>query len=166
MPPTLAQCWGVLGNCRLSRGRKCGRHGGSEESREGWEGVGAERICLHKIFGTASKMQASWERGLRGSQTTVKLSPGEVQDRAGVSPLRQGWSSALPNSPLFYRKPVHRYKSVWAGNPCPDFNSAITKWTSQGLSCPLVKIGKAYPGFLPGKEHAKKQTVLTGSCSC
>lgn len=74
----------MLGHCRLSRGRKCRHHGGSEESREGWEGLGAEGICLHEIFGTASKTQASWESGLRGSQTTVKLSPGEVQDRAGV----------------------------------------------------------------------------------
>lgn len=31
------------------------------------EGDGAEEICLHKIFGTAGKMQTSWETGLCGS---------------------------------------------------------------------------------------------------
>lgn len=47
----------------------------------------------------------------------------------------------------------------------PDFSSAITKWTSPGLSCLLVKIGKGYPGLLPGNEHAKKQTVLHGAAA-
>lgn len=36
----------------------------------------------------------------------------------------------------------------------------LTKWTTRSLSCLLVNIGKSYPGLLPGKEHAKKQTVL------
>lgn len=37
-----------------------------EGHREG-AGEGAEEICLHKIFGTAGKMQSSRERGFCGS---------------------------------------------------------------------------------------------------
>lgn len=29
----------------------------------------------------------------------------------------------------------------------------------------MVKIGKGYPGLLPGKEHAKKLTVLHGAAA-
>lgn len=105
----------------------------AERPGKGW---GAEGICLHKIFGTASKMQASWERGLRGSQITVKMSTGVSvqQDRAVSSAGTVGWDGTLPSQPhpSFTESPF--IGTSWAGlgarNLGPDFSSAITKWTS------------------------------------
>lgn len=54
------------------------RQVGQRKAERAGQGGGAERIPLHKIFGTASKTQASWERGLRGFQTTLKMNTGEV----------------------------------------------------------------------------------------
>lgn len=63
---------------------------GQGKAERAGKGVGAEGMRLHKIFGTASKLQASWERGLRGPQTTVKMSTGGAQNRTGLPPLLQG----------------------------------------------------------------------------
>lgn len=78
-----------------------------------------EELRLHRIFGTAGRTQASWERELHGFQTTAKMSHGGerflgyVERRTSV-----GWNGVLPSQPpfLFHRKPVHRYKLLWAGS--------------------------------------------------
>lgn len=67
---------------------------------------------LHRIFGTASKLQASWERGLRGSQTAVKMNTGGNTEQDGAvssSAGTAGWDGAPPSQPHpFHRKPLHR----------------------------------------------------------
>lgn len=100
----------------------------------------------------------------------IKNEPwGSVEpDRAVPSSVGTvGWDGAPPSQsyPSFTGSPFigTSWSGLGARNLGPDFSSAITKWTSPGLSCLLVKIGKGYPGLLPGKEHAKKQTVLRGA---
>lgn len=89
---------------------------------------------------------------------------GIEQDRAVSSTGTVGWDGALPSQldPSFTGSPFTgtSWSGLGARNLGPDFSSAITKRTTGGLSCLLVKVGKGYPGLLPGKEHAKKRTVL------
>lgn len=62
--------WPSTPGVGLSRGRELWYHHGLEESNQSQgnteQGLGkggcAEEICLHKIFGTAGKMQTSWKR--------------------------------------------------------------------------------------------------------